>query len=119
MVSQPRRVTFKGQDGVAVPIEESTERWSEVGLDDGSTRRIKPVVTPVIRLENKYDVDGSRVYVVQSTNILAVDAPPPKDLRARADVVRTRSVTCTYAADPLGRQFPLRIDLHRYGQIHV
>ena len=75
MTRRPRRVEFEGQAGATVRIEDSTERWSDVSLEDGSILRIKPVVTGVIRLENKYDAAGSPVYVVQSTNVLAVDAP--------------------------------------------
>ena len=78
MIRQPTRVKFEGQNGVTVPIEESTERWSEINLDDGSTLRMKPVVTRVIRLEDKYDADGSPIYVVQSTSILTVE--PPQEL---------------------------------------
>jgi hypothetical protein len=37
--------------------------------------RCKVVVTDVLRVEGRYDARGNPVYVVESTNILVVDAP--------------------------------------------
>ena len=71
------RVSFGGKtvDGDVIPVDESTERWSNIKLEDGTTIRLKPVVTDVIRLEGVFDSDGQPVYVVKSTNVVAVAAP--------------------------------------------
>jgi hypothetical protein len=51
------------------------EHWNEYLLDDGSIVKIKLVATDVVRLDGEYDPSGNPVYLVQSTNVMAVDAP--------------------------------------------
>jgi hypothetical protein len=53
----------------------SGEHWSEYLLEDQTVLRLKPVVTEILRLEGQYDPMGNPVYVVQSTNVVSVDAP--------------------------------------------
>ena len=69
-------VTYKNRarEAVKVQIDESTERWSEISLKDGSSLRLKPVITNVMRLVDEFDADGSPVYMIRSTNVLTVDA---------------------------------------------
>lgn len=64
-----------GKDAVGslVDIIESTERYSEVRLYDGTTLRTKLVVTEVTRLDDQWDADGNPVYAVKSNNIVVVD----------------------------------------------
>ena len=77
MQEQKARIKVQGQikHGRLVPIQESTERWTELRLEDGTTIRMKPVATRVVRLPRQYDGNGSPIYVVQSTNVLDVAAP--------------------------------------------
>ena len=65
-------------DGVVVPIVESTERFSEVILKDGSILQTKLSVLEVVRIENQWDNEGNPSYVVKSTNVVAVSESPPK-----------------------------------------
>lgn len=51
------------------------EHWNEYLIDDGSLLKLKPVVTEVLRVEGQYDAAGNPAYLVQSTNVVAVDAP--------------------------------------------
>ena len=44
-------------------------------MDDGSIIKIKLVATEVVRLDDKFDQAGNPIYLVQSTNVMAVDAP--------------------------------------------
>ncbi len=69
-------VTYRDRprEAVKVQINESTERWTEISLEDGSSLRLKAVITNVARLVDEFDADGSPVYVVRSSNILTVDA---------------------------------------------
>ncbi len=69
-------ITYKNQarKAVKVKIDESTERWTDISLEDGSSLRLKTIITNVMRLEDEFDADGSPVYLVRSTNILTVDA---------------------------------------------
>ena len=51
------------------------EKWNQYLLDDGSLIKMKPVATKVLRVEGKFDEEGSPVYLVKSTNIMSVSAP--------------------------------------------
>jgi len=62
-------------DASPVAINQSSEYFNQYFLDDGTVLRMKLVATRVLRLEDRYDNDGSPVYFVQSTNVLSVDAP--------------------------------------------
>ncbi len=64
--------TGKLVDGTVVRVRESIERFSDIELDDGSTLRIKPVVTEVVRVNEQWDEEGNPLYVIKSTNILFV-----------------------------------------------
>jgi hypothetical protein len=57
------------------------EFWNEYHLDDGSTLRLKLVVTAVYRIPDQFDAEGNPTYLVNSTNVMAVDAP--EDLRKK------------------------------------
>ena len=58
-----------------VPVEESTERWTIIQLEDGTTIRLKPVITDVVRVTGQYDNEGQPMYIVKSANIMSVVAP--------------------------------------------
>ena len=65
----------KIREGALVPVEESTERWTIIKLEDGTTIRMKPVVTDVVRLLGEYDDEGQPVYVVKSAHIMPLTVP--------------------------------------------
>lgn len=62
-------------EGTVMTFRSSGEHWNEYLVDDGSVVRIKLVATEIIRLDDQYDAQGNPVYVVQSTNVMSVDAP--------------------------------------------
>jgi hypothetical protein len=62
----------KTMDGVEVPVEESTERWSEIKLEDGTIIRVKQSVAQVIRVDGQYDAEGNPLYVVKSSPAVAI-----------------------------------------------
>ena len=63
-------------DGTWVGIIESTERFSDVKLDDGTHLRVRTVVQEVIRFDNLWDPNGNPVYSVNSTTMPTVlDSP--------------------------------------------
>ena len=68
-------------EGTVVAVEESTEKFSEVRLEDGTTLRTKLTVLEVIRIDGQYDNDGNPAYSVRSTNIVAVSESPPELMR--------------------------------------
>ncbi|MDE0428571.1 MAG: hypothetical protein OXH98_02270 [Caldilineaceae bacterium] len=62
-------------DAVVVPIKESTERWTDVTLEDGTLLKIKPVIAKVARAVDSYDKDGTPVYSIKVNPVVDVDAP--------------------------------------------
>jgi hypothetical protein len=63
-------------EGIGLAIDESTERWSEIKLSDGSILRVKPVVVSVTRIDAIRDVDGHPMYWVKTTPVIAVAKGP-------------------------------------------
>lgn len=62
----------KQASGVSVDVEESTERFSDIRLSDGTRIRIKPVITEAVRVDDQWDVEGNPIYVVKSANVMTV-----------------------------------------------
>ncbi len=71
-----RQVEFQGilHNAVHVEVEETTERWCSAKLSDGSTVKLKAIITDVARIEDAYDNNGDPVYVVKSSNVVTVEA---------------------------------------------
>jgi hypothetical protein len=68
-------------EGEDVDFEEKEEHWNVYKLSDGTTLKVKLVLTVVKRLK-KYQPDGSPIYVISSQNIVrAVNVP--KELKAK------------------------------------
>ena len=59
-------------DGVEVPVVESTERWSEIKLEDGSVIRIKPSILSAIRIPGDWDPEGNPMYVLKANNAMMI-----------------------------------------------
>ncbi len=62
-------------DGLEVRFRSNHEEWNEYTLEDGTTLRMKAVVSEIIRLNDEYDQEGNPIYVVKSGNMLVVKAP--------------------------------------------
>lgn len=77
------KINFGGREVEATPIEvnQSSERWNEYFLEDGSLVKMKLVLTKVFRVEGEYDKEDNPVYVIQSTNVTSVNSP--KELRKK------------------------------------
>ncbi len=72
-----RKVNFQGQmvDAEIVEFEADKEQWSTYILHDGTSLRVKAVVTEVARLEGVHAPNGDPVYMVQASQIMHVNAP--------------------------------------------
>ena len=71
--------TGESLSGVPVGIKESTERFSELTLEDGTILKTKVVAVDAIRLDGK-DGDGNPMYVLRSqTVVTVVDSPFSED----------------------------------------
>lgn len=62
-------------DAVEVEVSESTERWTEIKLSDGTAIRIKPVVLSALRIEGEYDQEGNPVYQIKANQVMTASSP--------------------------------------------
>lgn len=62
-------------DATPIDINQASEHWNQYLLEDGSTVRLKLIVSKVFRVDNEYDIEGNPVYSIQSTNVPSVSAP--------------------------------------------
>jgi hypothetical protein len=63
-------------DATEVPIKESTERWTDIQLEDGTVLRVKPNVVSVVRLDGKYDKEGNPSYGIRSIQTVTIVSVP-------------------------------------------
>jgi hypothetical protein len=70
-------VKYQGREvtGQKVNFEVEKENWNQYSLEDGTKLRMRLVVAQVIRIDGEYTADGDPVYLVNSTNVVATDAP--------------------------------------------
>ena len=81
MAKEERKVTIPGPNGqqlhgIDMEIEESSDKWSEMKLHDGTRLRVKTVVTQVIRLDGMWDPEGNPAYFVKSSPVVTVLSAP-------------------------------------------
>lgn len=73
-----RKINIPGMgptEVVEVGFRPLAEHWNEYLLDDGTTIRLKGVVTVMYRVVDQYDDDGNPAYIVNSTNVAATKSP--------------------------------------------
>jgi hypothetical protein len=71
-------------DAQEVDVTESTDRWCEYRLEDGSVIRAKPVIASFVRLDGVFDHDGNPLYGMRgSMNHLIVSVPD--NLKKKSD----------------------------------
>ena len=63
-------------EGYEVQVEESTERWSDFTLEDGTVLRGKLMMTSAVRAEGQFDAIGNPVYVMNISPILTIVSVP-------------------------------------------
>jgi hypothetical protein len=81
MAKEERKVTVPGPDGrplqgIDMEIEESSDKWSEMKLHDGTRLRIKTVVTQVIRIDGVWDPEGNPAYIVKTSPVISILSAP-------------------------------------------
>lgn len=64
----------KTVEGTLVDFETVREEYNSYKLSDGSTIRMKTVVTNIIRTE-EFTPTGEPVYIINSQNVLVADVP--------------------------------------------
>ena len=66
------KVKFQGKLVDAIEMEfKPKEEWNIYELSDGTTLRMKPVATSIVKLVDIYDSEGKPLYMVQASNVLA------------------------------------------------
>ena len=72
-----RQINFQGKavDAEIVEFEADKEQWSTYILQDGTSLKVKAVVTEVARLEGMFSPNGDPVYMIQASQIMHVNAP--------------------------------------------
>lgn len=68
------------KDGVEVGVKESTERWSDITLEDGSVLRLKTSVLGAVRMSGEFDPEGNPMYALKAGQVLVI-ASAPDNLR--------------------------------------
>jgi hypothetical protein len=63
-------------DGVEVSVRESTERWTDILLEDGTALRLKANVLSAIRIEGQYDPEGNPMYALKAGQTLTILSAP-------------------------------------------
>lgn len=64
----------KQVEGIEMDFTAKKEEWNEYELSEGSTVRIKLVITNIVKT-NDYDNEGNPIYMVKSTNVVSVSVP--------------------------------------------
>jgi len=64
------------RDGSEVGVRESTERWSEVTLEDGTILRVKVTVVSAVRIDGEYDPEGNPAYAIRMNPVVATASAP-------------------------------------------
>ncbi len=80
MAERKVKVEYLGKmvDGVEVDINESTERWSDVRLADGTVLKVKLSIVVATRVPGEYDQDGNPAYVLKMSPTMIVSETPPQ-----------------------------------------
>jgi len=71
------KINWKGKevDALEVRFKSVREEWNEYDLEDGTTLRMKTVVSDIVRVEGEYDPENNPVYLVKSSNIVVAKSP--------------------------------------------
>ena len=65
-------------DALEVPIDESSERWSEFKLEDGTIFRVKMSVLTVQRVPDMWDPQGNPFYMMNLAPVIAIIESPER-----------------------------------------
>ena len=63
-------------EATVIDIVESTERFSEIRLVDGTVLKTKLIAVEVVRFNDRWDQEGNPVYQVKSQNLVTTSKVP-------------------------------------------
>ncbi len=61
--------------GEPIQVVQSQELFCTYSLEDGTLLRLKPVLTEVFKVDDRWDANGEPVYLIRSQNVMVVSAP--------------------------------------------
>jgi len=62
-------------EGTEIQVDESSERWSEFVLQDGTVIRAKVTITSAVRVDDQYDPLGNPLYLTNLAPVITVVSP--------------------------------------------
>ena len=65
-------------EAVEVQVDESTERWSEFQLQDGTVIRVKATILSAARIEGQYDATGNPAYQMNISPVVTIVSVPER-----------------------------------------
>lgn len=78
-------INYQGRQVSGTSLDfKGTEDWNVYKLEDGTTLKMKTVMTEVVRIDGEYDPSGEPIYTVKSSNILNADIPQKLKIGKRA-----------------------------------
>lgn len=71
------KVNWQGRqvDALSIRFKSIKEDWNEYDLEDGTTIKMKAVVSDIVRVDGQFDPEGNPVYLVKSGNMVVIDCP--------------------------------------------
>lgn len=63
-------------EGTFISVIESTERFTDIKLEDGTILKAKVSVAEVARMDGRWDDDGNPLYFVKSQTVITVAKTP-------------------------------------------
>ena len=71
------KVTYQGREIETVEVEFKVikEDWNEYELADGTRIKMKAVTSIITRAIEEFDSDGNPLYLVKSSNVIALSVP--------------------------------------------
>src|SRR5213593_4562855 len=72
MVKIVSPISQRQVEAVPIDFESKSEPWQTIEAEDGSTHKIRTIVTGISRLDGEFDQQGHPLYVVQSNTIIRV-----------------------------------------------
>jgi len=64
------------REGAEIQVEESTERWSDYTLSDGTHLRAKLMIVSGIRVDGQFDQLGNPMYTMNVSPVFTIVSSP-------------------------------------------
>lgn len=71
------KIKWQGRevDALSIPFKSIKEDWNEYDLEDGTTLKMKAVVSDIVRVDGQFDPEGNPLYLIKSGNMVVASSP--------------------------------------------